>query len=348
MDSVGQRDVQERGGDMRSEDVVVHPSKAVRIAGAHPRANNGGRLWFSCAVRSVLCATVTLLLSAQSASAVILHLSEGRRVSYSPIPGTPPQGPRGLDEFFSNLDYNGGPILTSNTNYALYWDPPGGPKYPADFQAGINQYFEDIAHDSGGHETVDSVATQYNNAAGEFANYNSHFGGALVDTDPYPTNGCSNAPICLTDRQIRAELTKYTKAHQLPRDLAHEYFVLTPPGVEFCLAKNVCSVNTSTPTFCAWHSIVPEAEGIVYAADPYDAETRCEDGNHPNGRTSDGVIEGALTHEHIESITDPIVGSAWEDVGNSGSEEIGDKCRNPHARPGPSEKDEYGTPLGTA
>ena len=47
-------------------------------------------------------------------------------------------------------------------------------------------------------------------------------------------NGCSRAPICLTDEQLREELVKFVKAHGLPRDLTHEYFLLTPPGVEDC------------------------------------------------------------------------------------------------------------------
>ena len=130
-------------------------------------------------------------------------------------------------------------MMASNTNYAVYWHPSGAPSYPSDYQAGVNQYLTDLAHDSGGHENVDSVATQYNDAAGEFANYNSHFGGALIDTDPYPANGCKQATICLTDEQLRSELTKYVKAEGLPLDLAHEYFLLTPPGVEDCFEASV-------------------------------------------------------------------------------------------------------------
>src|SRR5207302_1355649 len=84
----------------------------------------------------------------------------------------------------AKLEYHGGPIMPSNTNYAFYWDPPGGPSYPAAYQSGLNTFFEDLAHDSGGLQNVDSVATQYNDSASEFANYDSHFGWAILDTDP--------------------------------------------------------------------------------------------------------------------------------------------------------------------
>ena len=31
---------------------------------------------------------------------------------------------------------------------------------------------------------------------------------------------------------------KYVEAHKLPMDLQHEYFVITPPGVESCFEAN--------------------------------------------------------------------------------------------------------------
>ncbi|HYM45698.1 MAG TPA: IPT/TIG domain-containing protein [Solirubrobacteraceae bacterium] len=289
-----------------------------------------------------------LAAGASTASAVIVRLSNGHTLSYQPAPGaTTINSVAPFDVIFTNLDYNGGPVMASNTNYAVYWDPAGGPVYPYDYEPGINRYFEDLAHDSGGHENVDSVSTQYNDAAGEFANYASHFGGALIDTDPYPANGCTRATICLTDGQLRTELSKYVSAHGLPSDLAHEYFLLTPPGVESCFeaAGNYCSGGTSHPAYCAYHSNIAVGTGeIVYANDPYVAGGICDDGNHPNGTTSDATLSGGLSHEHNESITDPEPNSAWTDfaTGETSGYENGDKCRTFE------ESSEFGTPLGKA
>ena len=61
----------------------------------------------------------------------------------------------------------------------------------------------------------------------------------------------------------------------------------------------------------------------------------CDDGNHPNG-TSDGALIGGLSHEHVESITDPEPNNAWTDWGAE-TGEIGDKCGGTN-----------GTKLGTA
>ena len=273
-----------------------------------------------------LAALAALILGASNASAVIVQLPGGKTLSYQPLRGASLGLP--LDKFFSNLDYNGGPVMPANTNYTIYWDPLGAAAYPAGYETGVNSFFEDLAHDSGGLENVDSVLIQYE-AGGALPNYDSHFGGALLDTDPYPANGCARATICLTDEQLQAELTSYITGLGLPRDLTHEYFLLTPPGVEDCFTSKgkECSVGTSKPVYCAYHGNIALGGGkeIIYSNDPYvTGNLGCDDGNHPNG-PSDGAIEGGLSHEHNESITDPEPNSAWTDIGGSGGE-IGDKC----------------------
>ena len=275
---------------------------------------------------------------AQSAAARVVRLPGGRTLSYQPLrrAATPVLG----DALFSNVEYNFGPVMAANTNYTFYWEPSGAPRYPAGYQRGVNRYFRDLAHDSGGTQNVDSVSAQYDDASGAFAAYDSHFGGALIDTDPYPRNGCRSAPICLTDAQMRSELTAYLTARGLPMDLAHEYFFLPPPGVENCseAGGHECSAGTSSPEYCAYHSSFETATGgvVVYSNDPYvTGIPECDDGNHPNGSPADGQIEGGLTHEHNESLTDPVPGSAWEDTRTG--EEVGDRCNF-----------NMGEPLGTA
>jgi hypothetical protein len=292
---------------------------------------------------AVLAASV-MAVGAADASAVIAHLAHHKTLSYEPVRGGTATAFVPLDESFSNVEYNGGPVMTSNTNYAFYWDPPGAPAYPAEYESGVDQYFEDLAHDSGGDENVDSVSAQYNDAAGQFAAYDSRFGGAIVDEDPYPANGCAQSAICLTDGQIESELRDYVAAHGLPADLTHEYFVLTPPGVESCFegSGRECSAGTENDAYCSYHSYIPVAEGvIIYTNNPYvTGNERCDDGNHPNGKPSDGVLQGGLVHEHEESLTDPEPDSGWIELASE--QEIADKCRNV------GEAAEFGTPLGTA
>jgi hypothetical protein len=293
-------------------------------------------------VLTLALAATVLVIGVASASALVLRLHNGRTISYRPVSGALAPSP-----FASRarskarlLEYHGGPIMPSNTNYAVYWDPEGGPAYPAEYQSGLNTYFKDLAHDSGGLQNVDSVATQYSDSASQFANYNSKFGGALIDTDPYPVSGCAAAVTCFTDEQLQAELKAYVEKNKLPHNITTEYFLLTPPGVEDCAETTACSAGSSLPVYCAYHSFIPMGGGsIIYANDPYVTGIEgCDNGEHPNNKPSDGALEGGLSHEHNESITDPEI-NAWFD---SKGEENGDKCRTFE------EASEYGTPLGKA
>jgi PKD domain/IPT/TIG domain len=310
-----------------------------------PRARGAGaRTRLGACVATLVGALLLACATAGSASAVIVQLSDGKTISYAPLRHS---GLRTFDAFFSNLDYNGGPVMPSNTNYAVYWAPAGSPAYPSDYEPGIERYFKDLATDSGGTGNVESVSAQYNDAAGAFAGYESHFGGTIVDTQPYPVNGCKRAPICLTDAQLQTELKRLLKADGLPADLSHEYFMLTPPKVEDCLtaAGSQCSAGSQAPVYCAYHGDVnlgPQGV-IVYATQPYvTGNEGCDNpAQHPNGSSSDGALIGGLSHEHNESITDPEPNNAWTDFGGVGGE-IGDKCRTFE------ETSEFGKPLGTA
>ncbi len=322
---------------------AIGASSGERLRGVHPGRLGGAHLLRRHGRLVGLLAGVAFILGASNASAVIVHLP-GKTLSYQPVPGpfgqaqSQPKTAGGTEVEY----HKGGPIMPSNTNYTLYWDPSGGSAYPGGYESGLNRYFEDLAHDSGGIQNTDSVLTQYKDEAGELANYNSHFGGALIDTDPYPANGCSAAPVCFTDAQLRTEITEYVEAHKLPTDLQHEYFLLTPPGIESCFeaAGRSCSDGAAHPAYCAYHGYIPVGKAvIVYANDPYVDEMNCDFGEeHPNGNPSDATIGGGLAHEHSESVTDPEL-NAWYD---SKGREVADKCRTF------KEATEYGEPLGKA
>src|SRR5262249_56911610 len=69
-------------------------------------------------------------------------------VAYVPLRGA--KGTSSFDRVFTNMDYNGGPVMPSNTNYMVLWSPGGLSAYPAGFVSGLETFFMDLAHDSGG------------------------------------------------------------------------------------------------------------------------------------------------------------------------------------------------------
>jgi PKD repeat protein len=261
-------------------------------------------------------------------------------------------GTSGFDTVFTNMDYNGGPVMPSNTDYMVLWSPTGLGAYPDGYVSGLEQWFTDLAHDSGGQQNTDSVSAQYQDLTGAFSRYATTFGGAVVDSDPYPASQCpANGQVteCLTDLQIQQELERFVASHQLKTDLSHEYFLLTPPHVESCFSNDPsqnfggCSAGIvpfrRLAAFCAYHEQTTLSPMLIFAQDPFVAgNTHCDDMNHPNGLLSDGELSGGLSHEQNESVTDPIPNDAWTNgAGANQGQEVGDQCDG-----------QMGTPLGLA
>ncbi len=302
----------------------------------------------------VLLISSAIGISPATSSATIFNLSNGTTVSYKPIAGAAksnganqkairPGIPKAFDSVFGFLDYGGGPVMPSNTNYTIYWRPAGATAFDPGYIDGINRYFTDLAHDStlpqtsggAGRQNVDSVATQYSDGSGNLVNYDSHFGdgthSSIIDTHAYPTNGCSAAPTCLTDSQIQAEISRVVAENNLPRGLSHEYFLITPAGVESCFdGGGPCSAGSNNPYYCAYHGNVGTDNPIIYSVDPYVTGINgCDNpAQHPNTGSYDGLLQGGLSHEHNESITDPIPNSAWTDMNPApgAGGENGDLC----------------------
>lgn len=189
------------------------------------------------------------------------------------------------------LKYHGGPVLPESDTYAIYWDPVVA--YHNDWMTLIDGYLHDVGADSGLLTNIFSLNGQYTGGGGTRATYNSTFRGAYTDTDPYPTSGnCKEPkgqPTCLTDAQIRAELTHFIAENKLPRGVGVVYFVLTPPAVTVCTdqgekgncsdsvnekeeeAKDTPGTAASATGFCGYHSAIePTAVSpIVYGVQPW-------------------------------------------------------------------------------
>lgn len=307
------------------------------------------RQWWRLAGAGIVLATALSALTASPASAIVVRLANGKQISYEAVRGS--TGPSQFDDFFTNVDYSGGPVMPSNANYVIAWEPsgyyPGGHPFQANYLIGVDQFFTDLAHDSGQATNGDSVATQYNDAGGQVAAYQSSFPMAhLVDTNPLPPSGCAAATPCITDAQIQAELSNFLTANHLPRDLAHEYFLLTPPHLTSCFdgtGSSPCSANIDSHGYCAYHSAstgpagsfiyanIPDLAGLP-GCDPFATTGTgfCPVGHtcHYDNGPADGVLN-AIQHEHAESVTDPQPNNGWTDWGfNNGPEEMADKCNN--------------------
>ncbi|MBV9213830.1 MAG: hypothetical protein JOZ25_09325 [Actinobacteria bacterium] len=231
----------------------------------------------------------------------------------------------------NNLTYHNGPVMHTNQVYAIFWDPSGSIN-PA-YESTIGRFFTDVAADSQNGTTPAKTTnvyysdTQYYDNSKTHILYSSVFASsqAYVDTHPFPANGCTDSytSTCLSDAQIQSEVGSLIRSKGWPTGNGAIYFVFTPKGVGSC-AGSSCAFSY----YCAYHSnFTSNGSQVLYANMPYanTVPSACGSGQSPNGPGGAGDADSTLSvtsHEHNESITDPL-GTAWFDrYGN----ENGDKC----------------------
>jgi hypothetical protein len=241
-----------------------------------------------------------------------------------------------------NLAYHEGPVLHTNTTYAIYWVPSGS-TVSAKYTSLINGFLTNVALASGASTNVFATATQFYDATGPITSKSS-FGGSYLDTSTPIPDDCSGyqetgvtVSGCVTDADIQAEVNHAIAAAGWTPGPTKEFFLFTPRNVGSCLTST--STECSFTYYCAYHSSFTDglSRQVFYSnlAYPDSAEIgapgACDSYQHPNGDWADTTIS-TLSHEHNESVTDPL-GTSWFDgVGN----ENGDKCAW-----------NFGTPLGS-
>jgi hypothetical protein len=308
------------------------------------RAARHGRSWRprSAVLVAVVavCAWGVGAVGQVSASAAAKILDQSGDTSNSSSGGNAPE-PQVCDGCVPPLVYTGGPVLTGAgglTVTPIYWEPSGGQyKFPVGYEDIINGYISDVAAASGSRDNVYSVDTEYSqdlNGTKTAVTYNITAGTPIVDNNDLPSNGCpvdSGYTACITDAQLRTELTAITSGQKLPTDLSHFYPVFLPPGVEAMDADG----TTSASVFCGYHRAFGSGtDQTVYGDLPFPPSgDACDAGQAPNGNlAADGMVS-TLSHELNEAITDPLTQIAWND---QAGHEIGDMCA-----------ETYGPPLGS-
>ena len=270
----------------------------------------------------------TLGVALGAAAAIALCLS----------PSLPAAGdPHYCDGCTPPLLYQGGPVLNAGapsplTVTPIYWAPQGSRyRFPSHFEAIVDGYVTNIAAASGSDTDVFSVAEEYYQVVGDVKTpiaYALAAGTPVVDPDPFPADGCRPADeetACVTDQQLRDELSALSARLRLPTDAEHFYAVFFPAGVE----TQDRDKSTSLSSFCGYHRSYGSGTRFVdYADIPYEPQA-CTAGEAPNGTAAaDGAVS-TLSHELNESITDPD-GNAWLD---SAGDEMADLCAQFYGRP---------------
>jgi PKD repeat protein len=341
-----------------------------------PRAANGrATAWRRILrfARFVAAAAAALAVVVTPAQAVIVRTGAGHPVSYQPTVAqaavthalAPVSGPHRATSSRTStykqcasfeaacLTYFGGPVMRTTTLTPIFWEPEGlGLKYPTGFEAEIEQFFTDLAADSGKETNFFSLLPQYYDTVGggtHHVNYSVTAGAPLKDTDALPkaAEDLCTTPFegtsrpCVSDVGVRAELESFIKGGGLATGMGHEYVVFFPDGIDSCFGEGGPShaEECSGSAYCGYHGTVAVSatEKVQYANEPENGDPQYGG----NCSVSTSLKAGYRTintasHEISESVTDPEVGEpalSWYDFHESATllgtlqyAEIGDIC----------------------
>lgn len=282
------------------------------------RAVIGAILSAGLALVALTAMVVTSVSAAPAAAGLAsrpsIHMT-GTRQSLSPQLGS------------GNLTYHsGGRIMKTEVSYAIVWDPPKlqnghSTHISSTYTSLISRYFGDV----GGHGLYGNNTQYYQVISGVTTHIQntSTFGGMWVDTSAYPASGCSDSATpgaCVSDSQIRAEVSKAMSAKGWTGGLTHIFFVFTSYGEGSCSGSS-CAFTA----YCAYHGhFTSGSTTVIYANMPYTGTnlSACGGGVYPNGDPDADSVINVTSHEQMESVTDPNL-NAWYDAAGY---EIGDKC----------------------
>jgi len=215
--------------------------------------------------------------------------------------------------YIGTLTNQGGPVMDHAVEHAIYLIPSNGacPSVAACW-GNPEQFLFDLGRSEFIHVTDQYVGTGAN------VRYTVGVSGRLNYT--IPANPLVDSDIAAIVHDMVVKDGGLSGYH-------HEYHVFLPPGQDECFDStfSVCASNS----FCAYHSSADftDVGHVIYSVEPWTGSPGCTalqpDGSTPSSQNS------ILSHETIESITDPDGDAWWNASGNLDlyGYEIGDECQ---------------------
>jgi hypothetical protein len=214
----------------------------------------------------------------------------------------------------SDLDYFGGPVVTNLLSHPLYINASscGG---VASCWGNPERFLTDL-----GSSTFIHVTDQYTKTSGSYRLGHHVFASMRMFTN---TVGQS---------ELLGAVHDAAAALGTPSGYGNQFHIFLPKGVDTCFDQTSICYSPDNPAsfvFCAYHGSVTFSDigHVLFSVEPFQNVTGCQAGPpNPNGMLADST-NSVLSHELIETITDPD-GNAW--IANNSliasGAEIGDLC----------------------
>lgn len=138
------------------------------------------------------------------------------------------------------LEYHGGPIMPNVATFAIFWIPAALQNgAPTGMSATYRPILKRLLTDYPAHG-IDNNSTQYFEGIGAptYIHNTGRFGGAFIDTSPYPASRCADPTTpgnCLTDAQIRNEIRKVIARTGWLVGLNRVFLLFTSSGEGSCI-----------------------------------------------------------------------------------------------------------------
>lgn len=222
--------------------------------------------------------------------------------------------------FPGDLVYMGGPVVTEAESHPVYVNAnnnTGGCKGVEQCWGNPEDFLEDL-----GRSTFIHVVDQY---TGETRNHRYTVGDAVRLSAPKGT---------IFEQQLFPLI--HSAAKKEGTGYGHIYHIFLPPGTDTCFLASdgvtpICYSpdNPNTFFFCAYHGSVEfkDIGHVLFTVEPYQNIPGCDVAQpSPNGQLTDST-NSVLSHETIETITDPDGTGWWNLTGGAlAGEEIADEC----------------------
>jgi hypothetical protein len=232
--------------------------------------------------------------------------------------------PRGL-RYPGDLQYHGGSVLSATVEHTIYINPSGTCPIITCWGNPIS-FLTDLSNSGMIHVTDQYVGTNASNRYPVGTNFYGvgftpiHGGTTFTDDDM----------VLIADLAAQVQSTL---GQGSGFGLGHIYHIFLVPGQDLCFDStySVCYSpdNGATWFFCAYHGYgIDSVNGpFIYSAEPFQNVSGCAvQPGTPNGQLTDST-NNVLSHETIESITDPLFDGWWNSADNGlYGQEIGDEC----------------------
>ena len=230
---------------------------------------------------------------------------------------TPGEGGGGfVDRYPGTLQNHGGHVLVNTTSHAVFVNPTTACP-PNKCWGDPIGFLNDVGKSDFIHLVDQYVGVYYD---GRYPN-GQNYAGSVPPPAPAYTDDDMAA--------IAHSVAVQTGQH----GYGHVFHIFLTPGTDVCSDSTFSQCyspdNFNTFYFCAYHSsaVFSDIGEVVYSVEPYQNVTGCSvRPGTPNGMLVDSTND-VLSHEMIESITDPDGTAWWNGTSNAlYGQEVADEC----------------------